>query len=86
MPVICEFRVEIPDQEIVRTPRQLPDPVDVFCTYELFPEALALLEDFGANDDETDLTEKQNQYWDALIPQGKIDLRREKYDARFRRS
>jgi hypothetical protein len=71
------IRVEIPDHEIVRTPGQLPDPVDVFRTYELSPEALAiaekirletldLLEDFGANDDEMDLTEKQNQYWDAF--------------------
>jgi len=70
------IRVEIPDQEIAGTLGQV-HPVDVFRTYNLSPEALAiaekirletldLLEDFGANDDEMDLTEKQNLYWDAF--------------------
>ncbi|MEI6262045.1 MAG: hypothetical protein WCR46_19345 [Deltaproteobacteria bacterium] len=71
------IRVEIPDQEIVRTPGLVSDSVDVFRTYNLSPEALAiaekirletldLLENFGANDDEMNLTEKQNLYWDAF--------------------
>jgi hypothetical protein len=51
--------------------------IDVFRTYDLSPEALAiaekirletldLLEDFSADDDEMALTDKQNQYWDAF--------------------
>ena len=71
------IRVEIPDQEIAQTPEHVSDPVDVFRTYNLSPDALViaeqirqetlvLLEDFGANDEEMDLTEKQNQYWDAF--------------------
>jgi hypothetical protein len=74
-----QFRVqvEIPDHEIIQTSEQSPDPVDAFRNYALSPEALAiaeqirgetlaLLADFRAMDDETDLTDKQNQYWDAF--------------------
>ena len=58
------IRVEIPDQEIAQTPEQVFDPVDVFRTYNLSPEALAiaeqirmemfaLLEDFGSDRDKS---------------------------------
>jgi hypothetical protein len=38
------IRVEIPDQEIVQTSEQVSDPVDVFRTYNLSPEVLAIAE------------------------------------------
>lgn len=71
------IQVEIPDQEIVQTPEQVSDPVDVFQTCNLSPEAhaiavqirlemLTLSEGFGVNNEEMDLTEKQNQYWNAF--------------------
>jgi hypothetical protein len=34
--------MEIPDQEIAQTPEQLSNPVDVFRTCNLSPEALAI--------------------------------------------
>jgi len=36
--------VKIPDQEIVQTSEQSPDPVDDFRNYALSPEALAIAE------------------------------------------
>jgi hypothetical protein len=71
------IRVDIPDQEIAQTYDHHSDPVDVFRTYDLSPDALAIAEqirqemfeisaDFGSNDEEMDLTEKQKQYWDVF--------------------